>query len=143
MANVKITMPDELLNKLSKLGKEQDDIAAKVLEAGAEIMEEKLKSAVSSAVGKGTKYKSRSTGELVGAVGISPVKVDRNGNSNIKVGFAEPHSGGVSNAMLASLIEYGKTGQPPKPFMKRAQSASKTPVKQAMIAKFEEEINKL
>lgn len=143
MANVNIKMPDELLSKLSKLGKEQDDISARVLEAGAEVMEEKLKSAVSSAVGKDTKYESRSTGELVGAVGTSPVKIDRNGNSNIKVGFAEPHSEGVSNAMLASLIEYGKTGQPPKPFMKRAKSAAKTPVKQAMIAKFEEEINKL
>ena len=34
---------------------------------------------------------------------MSPVKVDRNGNSNVKIGFSEPHTGGKRNAMLASV----------------------------------------
>lgn len=40
MANVKITMPEDLMIKLSRLGKEQDRIAAEVLKAGAEIVED-------------------------------------------------------------------------------------------------------
>lgn len=44
MANVKITMPEDLMIKLSRLGKEQDRIAAEVLKAGAEIVEDKLRS---------------------------------------------------------------------------------------------------
>ncbi len=50
--------------------------------------------------------------------------VTREGNHNIKVGFAEPRSGGGSNAKLANILEYGKHGQPAKPFLKPAKSAS-------------------
>jgi hypothetical protein len=45
--------------------------------------------------------------------------------------------------MLANIIEYGKQGQPPKPFLKPAKSASRTPAIEAMKRKLEEEINKL
>ena len=65
MANVKITMPEGLMLKLSRLGKEQDRIAAEVLKAGAEIVEDKLRSNLASVVGRNTKKKSRATGELV------------------------------------------------------------------------------
>lgn len=142
MANVEIRLPTEMLERISKLGSRQDEISAKVLEAGAAVLEAKMRSALSSVIGKDTKYESRSTGELVGSLGTSPVLIDRNGNSNIKVGFSEPHSGGVSNAKLASIIEYGKHGQPPKPFRKHAQAAAKTPVREAMMAQFEEELSK-
>ena len=40
---------------------------------------------------------------------------DKNGDFNIKVGFSEPRPDGESNAMLASILEYGKSGQPAKP----------------------------
>ena len=143
MADVEIRMPTELLERLSKLGSRQDEISARVPEAGAEVLEAKMRSSLAAAVGKDTKYESRSTGELLGALGTSPVLVDRNGNSNIKVGFSEPHSGGVSNAKLASIIEYGKYGQQPKPFRKRARAAAKPPVRNAMMAKLEEELSKI
>lgn len=55
-------------------------------------------------------------GELERSLGLTPPLVDRDGNHNIKVGFAEPRSDGGSNAMLANIIEYGKNGQPAKPF---------------------------
>lgn len=143
MANVKITMPEGLMLKLSRLGKEQDRIAAEVLKAGAEIVEDKLRSNLASVVGRNTKKKSRATGELVSSVGTSPVLIGKNGNSNIKVGFGEPHSGGKANAMLASIIEYGKSGQPAKPFMKRTKSQSKKPAEAAMAEKLKQEVAKL
>lgn len=143
MAKVDIKMPDEFLEKLSRLGSNFDTIAESVLEAGGDVVLEKTQATLSAAVGSGTKYKSRSTGELESALGLSPVKMDKNGNYNIKLGFAEPHSGGVSNAMLANFLEYGKHGQPAKPFLKPAKSASKTACKSAMEKKFEEEVKKL
>ena len=85
---------------------------------------------------------SRSTGELVGSLGLSPVKVDASGNHDIKVGFAEPRSDGGSNAKLASILEYGKHGQPAKPFMKPAKTATKSAAISAMQQKFEEEVEK-
>ena len=73
----------------------------------------------------------------------SPPLLDRDGNHNIKVGFAEPRSDGGSNAMLANIIEYGKNGQPAKPFLKPAQTSSRKACTSAMIRKLEEEVEKL
>ena len=71
------------------------------------------------------------------------VKIDRNGNSNIKIGFSEPRSDGKSNAMLATVLEYGKSGQPPKPFMKPAQTQSKKECQRVMKEVLEREVSKL
>ena len=83
-----IKMPDELLGKLSKLGKNTDMIAEKVLQAGGEVMLKKTRENLSSVIGSGAKYESRSTGELEESLGVTPVKVDKDGNHNIKIGFA-------------------------------------------------------
>ena len=100
MAKVDVKMPEEFLLKLSKLGSNTDAIAEKVLEAGGEVVLNKVKSNLASVVGKDTKYKSRSSGELEGSLGLSPTKADKNGNHNIKIGFAEPRSDGGSNAKI-------------------------------------------
>ena len=143
MADVSVKLPEEFMKRLSTIGEKQDEISARVLIAGAEVVEKRLRSALTSVVGKGTKYESRSTGELVSALGISPVGIGFNGGSNIKVGLSEPHTGGVSNAMLANIIEYGKSGQPPKPFLKAVKSSSKKEVEAAMKQKLDEELNNI
>ena len=143
MAKCTIKMPEELLTKLSKLGDKSDAIAEKVLQAGGEVVLQKAKSNLSAVIGSGTKYDSRSTGELERSLGLSPVKVDRDGNHNIKLGFSEPRSDGGSNAKLATVIEYGKSGQPAKPFMAPAKSASKAACKNAMKQVLEAEVGHL
>ena len=102
---------------------------------------EKVKSNLHTVIGKGTKYPSRATGELLSSLGLSEARQDRNGIYNIKVGFAEPRPGGESNAKIASIIEDGKHGQPAKPFMKPARTASRKQCIDAMINKLEEEIS--
>ena len=129
--------------KVSKLADQTDVIIPKVLEAGGDVILEKVKSNLQSVVGKDTKYPSKSTGELVSSLGLTSAKQDRNGDYNVKVGFAEPRSDGGSNAKIANIIEYGKHGQPAKPFLKPAKSASRKPCMGAMIAKLEEEIEKI
>lgn len=116
MAKVDIKMPDEFLLKVSKLGSDFDPVAEKVLKAGGEVVFKRTKSNLSAVIGKGTKHESRSTGELEKALGVTSVRLDRNGNHNIKIGFSEPRSDGESNAKLANILEYGKHGQPAKPF---------------------------
>jgi len=143
MAKVNFKMPEEFLLKVSRLAEKTDEIIPKVLGAGAEVVYDKVKSNLSSVVGKNTKVKSRSTGELESALGVSPAKQDRNGNFNVKIGFAEPRSDGGSNAKLANILEYGKHGQPPKPFLKPAKSRSKDACIEAMTNKLESEIEKL
>ena len=139
MAKVQVKMPEEFLLKLSRLGEKTDEIIPKVLESGGEIVLEKVMSNLKAVVGSGTKEKSRSTGELVNSLGLSPAKVDRNGNFNVKVGFKEPRS----NAKIANIIEYGKSGQPPKPFLKPARSASRKACIDAMKKRFEQEVENL
>lgn len=143
MAKAEVQLPEELLTRLSQLGAKSDEIAEKMLEAGGEVLLSRVKSNLAGVIGKGTKYPSESTGELERSLGLSPAKLDRNGNHNIKVGFSEPRADGSSNARIANIIEYGKHGQPAKPFLKSAKSASKAAVIEAMKQAFEQEVSKL
>jgi len=143
LAKVDIKMPDEFLLKVSKLGSDFDPVAEKVLKAGGEVVFKRTKSNLSAVIGKGTKQESRSTGKLEKALGVTSVRLDRNGNHNIKIGFSEPRSDGESNAKLANILEYGKHGQPAKPFLKPAKSASKSECISVMKSTFEEEVKKI
>lgn len=143
MAKCTVKLPEELLSKLSRLGAESDAVAERVLKAGSDVVIAKVKSNLSSVIGSGVKYDKRSTGELERALGVTPVKIDRNGNHNVKIGFSEPRSSGDSNAKIANIIEYGKSGQPPKPFLKPAKSATRSTCMKAMQQKLEEEVGKI
>lgn len=143
LAKVDIKMPDEFLLKVSKLGSDFDPVVEKILKAGGEVVFKRTKSNLSAVIGKGTKHESRSTGELEKALGVTSVRLDRNGNHNIKIGFSEPRSDGESNAKIANILEYGKHGQPAKPFLKPAKSASKSECISVMKSTFEEEVKKI
>jgi len=140
MAKASVRLPEEFILRLSQLGEQTDEIIPKVLEAGGIVVLEKVRSNLDAVIGANTKTKSRSTGQLKSALGLSPAKMDRKGNFNVKIGFAEPRSNGVSNAMIANTLEYGKHGQPPKPFLKPAVTATKAACVQAMKEKFTEEV---
>ena len=140
MGRFSFEMPDEFLNQLAGMGNALDAAIPKVLAAGGKVVQDKMKSNLRSAIGRGTKMKSRSTGKLVAALGVSPAKLDRNGNFDVKVGFSEGR-GDVSNAMLANLLEYGKHGQPPQPFLKQTKSSSRKPCIEAMQTVLKEELD--
>ena len=142
MAKVDIKMPDEFLQKLSRLGSDFDEVAESVLEAGGEVVLSRVKGNLAGVVGQGTKYDSRSTGELEASLGLSPAKLNRDGNHDVKIGFVEPRKDGGSNAKLANILEYGRHGQPAKPFLKPAKTQSKSAAISAMQQKFEEEVDK-
>ena len=143
MAKADFKLPDEFLTKLSRLGKDTDAVSEKVLEVGGQIVLAKVQSNLVAVIGSGTKYDSRSTGELAQSLGLSPVKLNREGNHDIKIGFSEPRSDGGSNAKIANVLEYGKHGQPAKPFLKPAKSASKAECIRIMEQTLKEEVEKL
>ena len=143
MAKANMKLPDDFLEKLSRLGNRTDEICEEMLKAGGEVVLSKAKSNLSSVVGQGTKYKTRSTGELESALGLSDVRLDKNGNYNIKIGFAESRKDGSSNAKLANIIEYGKSGQAAKPFLKPAKNSSKTKYIEVMKATFDKEVDSI
>lgn len=143
MATASYKMPEEFLLKVSTLADKTEEIIPKVLEVGGEVVKAKVKSNLQASIGNSTKLSSRSTGELVDALGVSPVGVDRNGNYDVKVGFDEPRKDGESNAKIANILEYGKSGQPAKPFLKPAKTASRNACIEAMKRKLDEEIDKI
>ena len=143
MAKAAFKMPEDFLMKLSRLGDRTDEIIPKVLEAGGEVVEARVRSNLQSVIGSGTKEKSRSTGELVGALGVSSARQDKDGNFNVKVGFSENRPDGKSNSMIAGVLEYGKHGQPARPFLKPAKSASKSDCIEAMKAAFDREVERI
>lgn len=91
MATLKVKLPDDLMIGLERLSKQADAVVKKTLEAGAEVVEEKARANLKNVIGSGTKTPSKSTGQLLKALGTSPVKPnDELDGWDIKVGFAEP-----------------------------------------------------
>lgn len=155
MAKITITLPEEFQSKITKLGDRTDAVVEKALKAGGEVVLAKVRGNLASVIGHGLAYPpSRTTGELLGALGMSKVDVDNNGIHNLKVGFAEPRKKQyaakgkrsyyeITNAMIANVIEYGKHGQPPKPFLGPARSSSRAACVNAMKAVLEEEFENI
>ena len=92
MATVTINMPYEFMNQISEFDGRLEDIFKKSLEDGAEIAYKRAISNLKAAVGRGTKTESKSSGQLIGALGISPIKPSKLGAFDVRVGFNEPRS---------------------------------------------------
>ena len=142
MAKCNVKLPEEFLRKLSTLGDRTDEVAKKALTAGGEIILDRTRANLIGVIGKDLQGPSRSTGQLVSALGLTPVRVDRNGNYNIKIGFDEYRSDGTSNAGVANIIEFGKHGQPAKPFLTPAKKQVGNQALEAMKKIVEEELKK-
>jgi hypothetical protein len=98
---------------------------------------------LAGANGRNPNRKSRSTGQLVGALGVSPVKAAEDSSVDIKIGFNEPRKDGKRNAMIAGILEHGKSNQPARPFLSATKSAVKAPATQAMVDAFNQEVDGL
>lgn len=140
MAKLTPVLPDELMQKLSRLGDKTDEICEKALKEGADVVKAVVASNLDTAIGH-TKYPSRSTGQLKLSLGISPVKQKSDGTMDIKIGFSEPRSDGSSNAKIANILEYGKQGQRPTGFLKKAKNSSKKTATDIMASVLEKEMN--
>ena len=154
IAKIQIILPDEFTKKTERLADQTDVIIEKALEAGGKVVLDKVRGNLRAVIGKNLKYKGHSTGELISSLGFSPVKIDNKGVHNTKVGFNEPRrrqsaaKGKRSyytstNAMVANVLEYGRHGQPAKPFMKPARSASRKPCIEAMQSVIDSEAGKI
>jgi len=116
MARMQIKGLDEYALKLSQLGKASDEIAKKVVMAGAAPVADEIRKELQKNLSS-SKY---STGDLLNSMGIAPAMVDRNGNTNTKIGFAGYDRKGVPNALKARAMESGTSTQPKRPFIRKA-----------------------
>ena len=144
-----IRFDNDFSKKLEALGAHSDEILEKAMAAGAEAALPTVRECLQSVIGRGNKYPDRSTGEMVNSLGTSPVKVDSKGVVNVKIGFNEPRKRQytskktgkrteTTNGLIANVLENGKHGQPPRPWLKRA----KTQATKVFRAKAQEIIDK-
>ncbi len=156
MAKVTVQLPKELNEQIVKLGNNTDRIVQKCLEAAAVPVKKAVLEKYDATVGrplivrKGGRiynYGMRSTGELRRSIGISPAKLNRKGDYDIKIGIADGKESktGISYGYLAAIIERGVPArrQPPRPFIKPAEKASKAASMAAFEKTFDEEVSKL
>ena len=132
MARVQIKLPNDFIDALDSASSLIDNSAEQVLKAGANIVEPRMRSNLSAAIGSSTKQPSRSTGQLAKALGTAPVKVNSRGDYNVKVGFAENRDDGRANALIANVLEHGRSNQPARPFLTPTRSQTRRAAIDAM-----------
>ena len=142
MARVQIKLPNDFIDALDSASSLIDNCAEQVLKAGANIVEPRMRSNLSAAIDSSTKQPSRSTGQLAKALGTAPVKVNSRGDYNVKVGFAENRDDGRANALIANVLEHGRSNQPARPFLAPTRSQTKraaiTAMKQTLAARIQQ-----
>lgn len=142
MARVQIKLPNDFIDALDSASSLIDNSAEQVLKAGANIVEPRMRSNLSAAIGSSTKQPSRSTGQLAKALGTAPVKVNSRGDYNVKVGFAENRDDGRANALIANVLEHGRSNQPARPFLAPTRSQTRraaiTAMKQTLATRIQQ-----
>ena len=132
MARVDVRLPNTFIDALGKVSNVVENNAEHILGAGASVVEPRLRANLTAAIGRGTKTPSRSTGQLVSALGTTSVRVNSRGVYNVKVGFAENRDDGRSNALIANVLEHGRSNQPARPFLAPTRSQTRRPATEAM-----------
>lgn len=128
---------DELAIKLSKLGGNASvEIAKEVVWAGAQPVADEIRKGLEKNL-MGSEY---ATGDLEDSLGITPPDVDKNGNTNVKIGFHGYDRKGVANVLKARAMESGTSYQDKMPFMRPAVNRSKKKSLEAMQKKYDEKI---
>ncbi len=144
MARMVIKGLDEYALKLSKLGAASDKIAKKVVMAGASPVADEIRKNLianlrdpeyagkGSPEGFGRAKQTISTGDLIESFGIAPPAVDKNGNTNTKIGFSGYDRKGVPNALKARAMESGTSKLKKRPFVRPAVIKTKKKAIEAM-----------
>lgn len=139
MAKTTVKIPNSFIDHLITVANSVDAFSEKALQEGAEEVVGVFRKNLKAVLGP-----KKRTGQLLHAVGVSPVQVDYRGDHNIKIGFAEPREAKgketTVNAKIANILEYGRPGQAPRPFVSRTKRATQAPATERMKRSFEEQI---
>lgn len=134
MARMTFRGTDEIELQLSRLA--DPEIAKEVVWAGAQPMADEIRKGLQKNLA-GSKY---STGDLLDGLGIAPPDIDKNGNTNTKIGFTGYDRKGVANSVKARAMESGTSKQKKKPFVRPAFNRAKPKSLKAMQEKLDEKI---
>lgn len=145
MALAKFIDDDDFMIRLERAATDFPSVAEKVIRAGAAVLAPVMRRRLSGILS------ASATGQLVAALGITPVKQDRNADYNAHIGFdgyQQPGYGkfpiGVPFALIARSFESGAGDWRPKtPFARPAILEAREAMSAAMTAAAEEEYKKI
>ncbi len=150
MAKIEFDLPKDIMKKLDLLGSQYSVIAKKMLRSGMKPLKKQVTANLRAVIGQGNKTKPRSKGNLIKVViSTKPYKI-RSGEYHMKIGIygydktitTPKFPKGVPHAVKANALEHGRSNMPAKPWLAPAIEATRNEIKQAMIDKFNEELNK-
>ena len=138
-------LPTEVIRQLEALEKAADDIIDEMLDAGVDAVkpevEKKLKTAITgeyatgelekSIAVKSKSYKDGAKARVIYFKGTTRVQRAKNGK-------VYKRKKAVRLNEIAAVLEYGKSDQPPRAFMRPAFNAKNEDIARAMERKFDE-----
>jgi len=148
MAQSKVILPTEVIKQLEALEKETDNIVDKMLDAGARAVTPEVESNLKKAV-----TGEYATGELEKSIKVKKIKnkkgasrfITFTGTSRLqraKNGRIYKRKKPARLNEIAAVLEYGKSDQPPRPFLRPAFINKDDDIAAAMERVFDEETKK-
>ena len=139
MARMTFKARDDYALKLSALGAGSVDVAKKAIYQAAEIVTDKIRENLEANLSGSV----QSTGALAASLGITPIRTDKNGIINAKIGFDGYDGKGVPNQLKARVMESGSSRVQKRPFVRPAVNATKKTAVEAMQKVINEEAEKI
>lgn len=131
---------------LDRCANETDRVAKEAIYEGAKILADEVKAGIDTIQG----IHEYQRDDLKAALGVTPMKQNKNEDWNAKIGFdgygskpTEKYPQGVPNQLLARAIESGTSFRPKTPFVRRALNKRKADAIKAMGAVIETEFEKI
>ena len=120
MAKLSVNGLDDLILSLEEIAAIPDDVAAAMLEAEAQVVEE-------AQIAQGMTMGVYDTGQTLRSIRRGKMKKARDGSRVVYVTPQGVNERGERNAAVAFINEYGKRDQPARPFIATANEAAATP----------------
>lgn len=141
MATAKFTGMEEYEALLNRSAEAFEEVATAALRAGGAVAATSVSNKLQSVLSE------KATGEIVRALGITPVLQSRSFDYNVHVGFdgyQTTNTQRVAFQLLGRVLESGtKKGREAKPFVKPALRESRTKIMEAMREAAEETLKKI
>jgi HK97 gp10 family phage protein len=117
MADFNVTGLDDVIKDMMQHQKAAEEAVPEMLKAGAEILVKAQRDEIRS-------MKLVDTGDMMKSIKSDKIKKDPDGNSYIDVYPQGKDRKGVRNADKAFIAEFGKHGEPARPWMRTANAKS-------------------
>lgn len=139
MAKMTIKSSKGLSDMLNKLGNDTERIASKAVREAANPLADGIRKRLEGNL----MFSDETTGDLERSFGISPTKVNRDGNVDVRIGFSGYDSKGVANELKARVMESGSSKHKKRPFFRPEVALQRKKVRQIIAQVISDEISKI